>query len=320
MLTMCIAGIALYTGAQLAYVTPLIVAMGIGILLRNAFILLPVYRAGITYSIRTVLRFAVALLGARITFAQIGSLGWEGVVVAVGPLLITLFMTVWFGRLLKCNHSQSLLIATGTSICGASAIMTAGAVTQAKEDNVVVAISSITVFGTILMLLYPAIHNMGFLQLTAKEYGIWSGASIHEVAQVIAAAFAGGEESGEIGTIIKLTRVACLVPFAFIISFLSANGKIKPGGSDQKGDVKFPLFLFGFLGMVILNSNDFFTAKAIASIETFDMFLLTMAMGAMGLETDFKRLLHIGYKPLVLSILSTCTISIVSLCLIYLLY
>jgi len=101
---------------------------------------------------------------------------------------------------------------------------------------------------------------------------------------------------------------------------LSARGKIKPGGSDQKGDVKFPLFLFGFLGMVILNSNGFFTAKAIASIEKFDMFLLTMAMEAMGLETDFKRLLHIGYKPLVLSILSTCTISIVSLGLIYLLY
>ncbi|BHH82119.1 YeiH family protein [Desulforhopalus sp. 52FAK] len=320
MLTMCIAAIALYTGAQLAYVTPLIVAMGIGILLRNAFILLPVYKSGITYSIRTVLRFAVALLGARITFTQIGSLGWEGIVLATGPLLITLLLTVWFGRVLKCDHSQTLLIATGTSICGASAIMTAGAVTQAKEDNVVVAISSITVFGTILMLLYPMIHNMGFLHLTAKEYGIWSGASIHEVAQVIAAAFGGGEESGEIGTIIKLTRVACLVPFAFAISFMSAKGMIRPGGSSEKGEVKFPLFLFGFLGMVILNSNDFFTAKAIASIETFDMFLLTMAMGAMGLETDFKRLLTIGYKPLVLSIFATLTISIVSLILIYILY
>jgi len=101
--------------------------------LGNAFILLPVYKAGITYSIRTVLRFAVALLGARITFAQIGSLGWEGIVLAIGPLLVTLFMTLWFGRLLKCNHSQSLLIATGTSICGASAIMTAGAVPRPKK-------------------------------------------------------------------------------------------------------------------------------------------------------------------------------------------
>ena len=320
MLTMSIAAIAIYTGAQLAYVTPLIVAMGIGILLRNAFILLPAYKAGITYSIRTVLRFAVALLGVRITVDNITGLGWEGLVVALVPLLFTLLLTMWMGRLMKCDHSQSFLIATGTSICGASAIMTAGAVTQAKEDNMIVAISSITVFGTILMLGYPVMYKSGCLQLTAEEYGIWAGASIHEVAQVIAAAFGGGEASGEIGTIIKLTRVAALVPFAFIISYMYANKMIRPGGSEQQGAVKFPLFLFGFLGMVLLNSNEFFTMKAIRAIEYFDMFLLTMAMGAMGLETDFKRLATIGYKPFFLSIFSTLVISGASLALVYLLY
>jgi len=320
MLTVSIATIAIYTGAQLTYVTPLIVAMGIGILLRNAFILLPAYREGITYSIRHVLRFAVALLGVRITVDNITGLGWEGIVAALLPLVITFFATLWVGRLLKCNHSQSLLIATGTSICGASAIMTAGAVTQAKEDNMIVAISSITVFGTILMLAYPIIHSSGILHLAESEYGIWAGASIHEVAQVIAAAFGGGEVSGEIGTIIKLTRVAALVPFAFILSFMYANNMIRSGGSDQKGEVKFPLFLFGFLGMVLLNSNDFFTPKAIQAIEYFDMFLLTMAMGAMGLETDFKRLLKIGYRPFTLSIFSTLTIVSSSLTLVYLLY
>jgi uncharacterized integral membrane protein (TIGR00698 family) len=320
MLTTSIAAIALYTGAQLTYVTPLIVAMGIGILLRNAFILLPAYREGITYSIRHILRFAVALLGVRITVDNITGLGWEGLVVALVPLAITFFATIAMGRLLKCDHSQSLLIATGTSICGASAIMTAGAVTQAKEDNMIVAISSITVFGTILMLVYPAVYNSGILQLTESEYGIWAGASIHEVAQVIAAAFGGGEVSGEIGTIVKLTRVAALVPFAFILSFMYANKMIRSGGSSEKGEVKFPLFLFGFLGMVLLNSNEFFTPKAIDAIEYFDMFLLTMAMGAMGLETDFKRLLTIGYRPFTLSVFSTLTITSSSLGLVYLLY
>lgn len=320
MLTMSIAAIAIYTGAQLTYVTPLIVAMGIGILLRNAFILLPVYKDGIHYSLRDILRIAVALLGVRITIDNITALGWEGLVVALAPLLITLYLTIKAGKFLQCDHSQTLLIATGTSICGASAIMTTGAVTQAKEDNVIVAISSITVFGTILMLGYPAIYKSGLLNLLPKEYGIWAGASIHEVAQVIAAAFGGGELSGEIGTIIKLTRVAFLVPFAFVLSFMYANNMIRSGGGEKKGQVKFPLFLFGFLGMVLLNSNDFFTPKAIKAIEYFDMFLLTMAMGAMGLETDFKRLMHIGYKPLILSILATLTISITSLVLVYLLY
>ncbi|THB80883.1 MAG: YeiH family putative sulfate export transporter [Desulfobacteraceae bacterium] len=320
LLTISIAAIAIYTGAQLTYVTPLIVAMGIGILLRNAFILLPAYKDGINYSIRQVLRFAVALLGVRITIENITGLGWEGLIAALVPLVITLFVTMWMGRRLGCDPSQTFLIATGTSICGASAIMTAGAVTQAKEDNVVVAISSITVFGTILMLAYPMIFKSGVLGLAENQYGIWAGASIHEVAQVIAAAFGGGEVSGEIGTIVKLTRVSALVPFAFIVSFLYANNFITSGGNYQPGQVKFPFFLLGFLGMVMLNSYDFFTPKAVKAIEYFDMFLLTMAMGAMGLETDFKQLLKIGYKPLVLSIFSTLTISLISLIIIYILY
>jgi uncharacterized integral membrane protein (TIGR00698 family) len=316
-LTASISAIAIYTGAQLHYVTPLVVAMAVGILFRNAFILPSVYREGIVYSMRRVLRCAVALLGVRITFDTIASLGWGGLAIALVPLVLTLVATLIIGKLMKSDLSESLLIATGTSICGASAIMTVGAVTQAREDDVIVAISSITIFGTILMLTYPVAFDLGLFNLTDKEYGLWAGASIHEVAQVIAAAFGGNQVSGEIGTIIKLTRVAALVPFAFILSFLVANGIIKAaGGKSIQGGVKFPVFLFGFLGMVLLNSWEFFTPKAIRWIEAFDMFLLTMAMAAMGLETDFSRLIKIGFRPFLLSIFTTLFIAFVSLLLV----
>lgn len=309
-LTASIAGIALYTGTQITYVTPLVVAMAIGILFRNAFILPTTYKEGIRFSMRRVLRFAVALLGVRITFSTIASLGWEGLVIALVPLCLTLVFTLVVGRVLHNESSQTLLIATGTSICGASAIMAAGAVTQASEDDIIVAVSSISIFGTILMLGYPLIHDSNILELTSSQYGLWAGASIHEVAQVIAAAFTGDAVSGELGTLIKLTRVAALVPFAFVLSFLVNIGKVKSSdGQAISGGVNFPMFLFGFLGMVILNSWEFFTPKAIRWIEIFDMFLLTMAMGAMGLETDFKRLLKIGFKPFFLSILTTLFIS-----------
>ena len=313
-LTTSIAAIAIYTGAQITYVTPLIVAMAVGILFRNAFILPAIYKEGIRFSMRRVLRFAVALLGVRITFSTMASLGWEGLVIALVPLGLTLVFTLIVGRVIDNAPSQTLLIATGTSICGASAIMAAGAVTQAGEDDVIVAVSSISIFGTILMLGYPLINNWNILELTSSEYGLWAGASIHEVAQVIAAAFSGDEVSGELGTLIKLARVAALVPFAFVLSFLVNIGKVKStGGQAVSGGVTFPMFLFGFLGMVILNSWEFFTPKAVRWIEVFDMFLLTMAMGAMGLETDFKRLLKIGFKPFFLSILTTLFISVVSL-------
>ena len=313
-LTTGIAAIALYTGAQITYVTPLIVAMAVGMLFRNALILPTVYKAGILYSMRQVLRFAVALLGVRITFSTIVSLGWDGLAIALVPLVLTLVFTLVLGRVMKNPPSQTLLIATGTSICGASAILAVGAVTQAGEDDVIVAVSSITIFGTVLMLGYPLIYDWGILGLTNTQYGLWAGASIHEVAQVIAAAFSGGEVSGELGTLIKLTRVAGLVPFAFVLSFLVNTGRVSSaGGRAIPGRVAFPLFLFGFLGMVILNSWGFFTPKAVRWIEAFDMFLLTIAMAAMGLETDFKRLLRIGFKPFFLSIFTTLFISVVGL-------
>jgi len=314
LLTCCISAIAIYTGAHLRYVTPLVVAMGIGVLFRNALILPSAYNPGIIFSMRRVLRFAVALLGVRITFKQIQSLGLEGVAIAIVPLVLTYVLTVVLGKLMKANESQSMLIATGTSICGASAIMTAGAVTRAKSDNVMVAVSSITVFGTFSMLVYPMLYKSGLLGITASQYGYWAGASIHEVAQAVAAAFGIGDDlSGNVGTIIKLTRVAALVPFAFLLSYMATRGFVKSEGSAAPGEVKFPYFLFGFLGMVLLNSYDFFTPHAVKWIETTSVFLLTVSMAAMGLETDFAKLLRIGFKPLFLSILSTGFIAVFSL-------
>ena len=317
LLTCCISAIAIYTGAQLKYVTPLIVAMGIGVLFRNAFVIPTAYSPGVVFSMRRVLRFAVALLGVRITFKQIASLGWEGVAIAIVPLVLTYILTVALGKLLKANESQSMLIATGTSICGASAIMTAGAVTRAKANNVMVAVSSITIFGTISMLVYPMLYKTGLLGLNPTQYGYWAGASVHEVAQAVAASFGiggtDGDISGGVGTIIKLIRVAALVPFAFILSYMATRGIVKSEGSPSPGEVKFPYFLFGFLGMVLLNSYEFFTPQAVKWIETTSAFLLTVSMAAMGLETDFEMLLKIGFRPFFLSIFSTGFIAIVSL-------
>jgi uncharacterized integral membrane protein (TIGR00698 family) len=221
------------------------------------------------------------------------------------------------GRLLKVSPMSTLLIATGTSICGAAAVLTAGAVTRAKDENVIVAISSITVFGTVSMLAYPLIFKLGVLPLSPEQYGYWAGASIHEVAQVITAAFSGGDASGEIGIIIKLTRVAALIPVAVIISMLAARGAVPRGEGTETARVAFPFFLLGFLGIVALNSAAFFTPKAVHWIELFDMFLLTMAMAGMGLETDFRQLLQVGFRPFFLSVISTMFITISSLLLVF---
>lgn len=311
-LTALISALALHTGAKITYVTPLIGAMGMGMLLRNAFIIPPAYKAGIFFSMRQILRFAVALLGIRITFGKIMGLGWEGLVVALAPLVVTLVLTVIAGRFLKVSQASSLLIGVGTSVCGASAILTSGAITRSKDEDIIVAISSITVFGTFSMLSYPLLFKSGLLTLTDVQYGHWVGASIHEVAQVVTAAFGGGDRSGEIGILVKLTRVAALIPLAFVLSYLVNRDIIRQGGSGEKGAIAFPVFLVGFLGMVVLNSLDFFTPRAVKWIEFFDMFLLTMAMAGMGLETDFRQLLKVGFRPFFLSVFSTGLIAMIS--------
>jgi uncharacterized integral membrane protein (TIGR00698 family) len=315
MLTAAVSALALHTGAELTYFTPLIASMGIGMLLRNAFIIPQAYKAGIFFSMRQVLRFAVALLGIKITFDKILGLGWNGLVIALVPLFLTLFFAVLAGRLLKVSRLSSLLIGTGTSICGASAILTAGAITKAKDTDIIVAISSITVFGTISMLAYPFLFNAGIIPINDVQYGYWVGASIHEVAQVVTAAFAVSDSSGEIGIIVKLTRVAALIPVAVFLSYLISRGIVRHGDSEGggKGVVTFPFFLLGFIGMVALSSLDFFTPRAVNWIEFFSMFLLTMAMAGMGLETDFRQLLKVGLRPLFLSIFVTGFISILSL-------
>ncbi len=319
LLTAIISAIALHTGAKITYVTPLIAAMGMGMILRNAFIIPPAYKEGVFFSMKQILRFAVALLGIRITFTKISSLGWEGIVIAIVPLVLTLLLTVMAGRMLKVFSASSMLIGTGTAICGASAILTAGAIIRSRDENIIIAISSITVFGTVSMLLYPLFYNSGLLPMTELQYGYWAGASIHEVAQVVTASFAGGELSGETGILVKLTRVAALIPVALLLSWFVNRGIVEQGDSAGSGRVSFPYFLLGFLGVVILNSLGFFTERAVRWIEFFDMFLLTMAMAGMGLETDFRQFKKVGMRPLLLGVISTTFITVFSLLLVMLL-
>jgi len=288
-------------------------------LISNLFIVPSTYKPGIYFSMRQILRLAVALLGIRITVDTIIGLGWQGLLIAIVPLILTFIFTLLMGKVLKVPGTSALLIATGTSICGAAAILTIGALTRARDQNILVAIASITVFGTFLMLIYPFLFKLGLLPLNESQYGHLVGASVHEVAQVVTAAFAGGEVSGKIGILIKLTRVIALIPLAFIIAYLVSLGKLKMEDKSVKRQITAPLFLLGFALMVTLNSLGFFTPKAIKWIEFFDMFLFMMAMAGMGLETDFRALLKIGFRPFFLSLFATIFISGISLILIVML-
>ncbi|MEN6543733.1 YeiH family protein [Parvibaculum sp.] len=252
-------------------------------------------KAGVTFSLRRILRGAIILLGLQLTVTQIATVGMAGVAGTGLTLGATFFFTLWAGRRLGVDRALSTLIATGTSICGASAVVAANAVVDGGDEDVAYAIATVTVFGSLSMVLFPSLDAA--LHLAPHVYGLWSGASIHEIAQVVAAAFQEGQDAGHFGTIVKLTRVLMLAPVVLLLAwFWDRNAG--NSGARRKGTT--PWFAFGFLLMVGVNSVLPISAGFHQGASEVTTFLLAMALAAMGLETDIARLRAKGLRPLAL--------------------
>ena len=276
--------------------SPMILAIVIGMAFHNLVGTPISAKAGVAFSMRKVLRFAIILLGLQLTAAQVAEVGAGGVALIAATLVSTFAFTLWLGRLIGVERPLAELIAAGTSICGASAVIATNTVTRAPDEDVAYAVACVTVFGSIAMFVYPLLQAS--LGLDAHAYGLWTGASIHEIAQVVAAAFQGGQQAGEFGTVAKLTRVMMLAPMVIALG-LAARARAA-GGGQQAGGAPMPWFVLGFIAMVALNSVVTIPPEAKAWIVTLTTFLLTMALAAMGLETDFRKLRAKGVRPLFL--------------------
>ena len=183
----------------------MILAVIVGMLFANTVGVAHNAKEGIRFSQKTLLRLAIVLLGFHLTVDQAASIGIEGFGLVALTLAATFLFTLGAARLLGVERRLAQLIAAGTSICGASAIVAANTVTNARDEDVAYAVASITLFGTVAMLAYPLLG--AFAGLDQNAFGLWAGASIHEVAQVIGASFQYGPQAGEAGTVAKLTRV-----------------------------------------------------------------------------------------------------------------
>jgi uncharacterized integral membrane protein (TIGR00698 family) len=273
--------------------SPMILAILAGMLFHNLVGTPHSASAGVKFTMRRLLRLAIILLGLQLTAAQISAVGYSGVVVIALTLAATFLFTTWFGKVLGVERKLATLIAAGTSICGASAVIATNTVTNAHDEDVAYAVACVTVFGSVAMFAYPLLPAL--LHLDARAYGLWSGASIHEIAQVIAAAFQGGQQAGEFGTIAKLTRVAMLAPVVMALSF--AARRAASGHDAHKASAPIPWFVLGFVAMVALNSVITIPTEVKIPLVTATTFLLSMALAAMGLDTDIRKLRARGLRP-----------------------
>jgi uncharacterized integral membrane protein (TIGR00698 family) len=294
----------------------LTVAIVLGIVLGNT-----VYRyvaadsgAGITFSKQTLLRAGVVLYGLRLTLHDIGQVGVTGVVIDALLLGSTFALAQLLGtRFFGLDRSTAMLIGAGNAICGAAAVMATEPLLRAKAEQVTVAISTVVVFGTLAIFVYPALYNLNVhwqvLPVGSQAFGIYAGSTIHEVAQVFAAGRSISAATANTAVITKMVRVMMLAPFLIALSGWLARGSVqRENGHDQAATnettgtrkLTIPWFAFAFVAVVVVNSFVPLPHAAVATAIDVDTFLLAMAMGALGLTTHLSAIRKAGIKPLLL--------------------
>src|ERR1700730_13587222 len=205
----------------MATFSPMILSIMIAIAFHNIVGTPAWAKAGVTFSLRRLLRLAIILLGLQLTAAQGIEVRRRGLGIIAATLVATFVFTICAGRLLGVERKLAQLIAAGTSICGASAVIATNTVTNAPDEDVAYAVACVTVFGSIAMFAYPLLP--GLLHLDPRGFGLWSGASIHEIAQVVAAVFQDVQKAGKFSSVAKLSLVMLLAPMVMALGLMASR-------------------------------------------------------------------------------------------------
>ncbi|TXD96368.1 YeiH family protein [Psychrobacter frigidicola] len=262
---------------------------------------------GVDFAKGQILRLAIMFYGFKLTLTEVASVGLPAVMSDALVLTSTFLLTYWLGtKWLKVDKQTTILIGSGASICGAAAVIAADPIVKAEAHKVTIAVATVVVFGTISMILYPFLYHLGWLQpwLSAQDYGIYTGSTIHEVAQVVVAGNTISPEVGDTAVVTKMIRVMMLAPFLLVLSFAltkgdSENGE-KPSFMNRVQQVKVPWFAFIFILIVVLHTWLTMSEGFEQTMIMIDDVLLTMAMFALGLTTHLSAIKQAGVKPLIL--------------------
>lgn len=295
------------TASDLVGISALTIAVIAGVLLTNTGLSLDRFRPGLAFAAKHVLRIGVVALGMRLSIARLGDLGTSVIITIVVTVFATFFGTQALGKRLGVSGPLSLLIATGTSICGASAIAAMQGTSDAEEEEVGLAIGLVTLAGTIAMFALPILGPL--LGLSDDQFAIWVGASIHDVAQVVAAGSTGGEQVLAAAVVVKLTRVLLLAPLVTGVSI----SRSRSAPADAAKPALIPGFVVGFLVFVALRSTGLVPDSVVEQTQVVEGWLFTVALIGLGAGVDVKKMRTLGRAPLALGALASGIVAIASL-------
>ena len=286
------------------HISPLIIGIVLGIVFSHTFRskLPDAWKSGIIFSTKTLLRAAIVFYGFRLTFQDITDIGIAGVVSSFLIVTLTFIIGMFIGtKVLKLDKETTILTSAGSSICGAAAVLATESVIKAPAHKSAIAVGTVVLFGTISMFLYPYLYKLGFYSFTEQEFGIYLGATLHEVAHVVAAGNSISQEVADFSVIEKMLRVMFLAPFLIIISFYVTKVAKSASTQKEKAKIVIPWFAFMFIGVAIFNSFDLLPTQTVSIINEIDTFFLTMAMSALGMETHYNKFKNVGMKPIYLA-------------------
>jgi uncharacterized integral membrane protein (TIGR00698 family) len=293
---------AVSTYIPLHIISASVFALILGMLLNPIIKGINIFNRGIKFVSKKILKTAIVLMGLTLSFSQVLSVGGYSLIVMTFTLLTAFGGGYLFGRLFNMNWKLSSLISAGTGVCGGSAIAAVAPTIEADNSDIAYAISATFIFDILMVILFPIAGR--YLGMSDLGFGLWAGTAVNDTSSVVAAGYAFSDAAGSFAVIVKLTRTLSIIPIVMIFSIINAreNKKlgIKESDQDENVEIKniFPYFILLFLIMVAVKSTGFISADISSNIASISKFMMIMALGAIGLTTNFNEVSDSGIKPL----------------------
>ena len=290
--------------------SPLVVGVVLGAIAVNVVAPPQVLNAGVTFGAKKLLRVGIVVLGLRLSIGDLVDLGGTGLIVVAGVVATTFFGTQYIGRRLGLSDDMSLLVATGYSICGASAIAAMDGLIDADEEEATYAITLVTLCGTLSILVLPLLGHA--LSLGSETFGTFVGGAVHDVGQVVATASTRDDTALAAATVVKLSRVMLLAP---IVAFVAVGLRRKHAeiGPTSKRPPLLPVFVVGFLLAVCVRSTGVLNDSWIDGAARAEKIVLTIALVGLGAGVRFRKMSKLGVRPLLLGAISWVLVASVAL-------
>ena len=298
-----------------------VIAMFIGMLINHFLKNTDIFSAGLKFTSKKILKFAIILLGLSLNITTILNVGKMSLTVMIFTLLTCFGGGFFIGKALGLNWKLSNLISAGTGICGGSAIAAIAPTIDADDNDVAYAMSATFLFDMAMIVLFPIMGRA--LGMTDQAFGIWAGTAVNDTSSVVATGYAFSEGAGDFATMVKLTRTLAIIPTVITFAFIQLGIKRKEAIANSQNESElnanfsiakiFPWFILGFLAMSVVASTFSIPAEVVSGTKTISKFLMVCALAAIGLNTSFSSMKKAGVRPMIHGFIISALVVIVAL-------